>query len=365
MCLQKQSHAREAMPPRNEATVRDMQSAAPLPRTPAEAAYLAQQLSLVVPAAITQRIVRAVLRRGAAPPPELIRTLERRIAGLYARDLENVRNGAYPERLLFQFPLRDYVRRVPQLVRDFPRVVWRRRKAAYREVPEHEARNYPPYFRRTFHWQSDGYLSRRSAELYDLGVEWLFGGTADVMRRQVIPPIVDACRGLSRPRILDVACGTGRTLSQIHVALPEARLYGLDLSPYYVHAARELLGEVDDASFVVENAEAMPFKDGFFDVVTSTYLFHELPRNARRAALAEMLRVLKPGGTLVLEDSAQYAESSDVAFFLERFPEDFHEPFYRDYLKDDLGAMATEAGAEVKSVEPVFVAKVVVAQRPG
>lgn len=341
-----------------------MPSAAPVPRSPTEAAYLAQQLSLIVPAAITQRLVRTVLRRDAPPSAALQRQLERRIADLFSRDLKNVREGAYPESLLFQFPLRRYVQRVPLLVRDFPRVVWRRTRGAYRDVPAGEARNYPAYFRRTFHWQSDGYLSRRSAELYDLGVEWLFGGTADVMRRQVIPPLTRALAGIERPRILDVACGTGRTLSQIHVALPHARLYGLDLSPYYVHAARELLAQVDDASFVVENAEAMPLSDGTFDAVTSTYLFHELPKNARRAALAEMLRVLKPGGLLVLEDSAQYAESEEVAFFLERFPEDFHEPFYRDYLKDDLAAMVREAGAQVRSVEPVFVAKVVVAQKP-
>jgi ubiquinone/menaquinone biosynthesis C-methylase UbiE len=341
-----------------------MTPAPPVPRSAAEAAYLAAHVSMIVPVALSQRAVRAVLRRDAPPAPALVRRLEARITELFARDLRNVREGGYPEALLFQFPLRSYLRRVPSLVRDFPRVLSRRRRGAYREVPEGEARNYPPYFRRTFHWQSDGYLSRRSAELYDLGVEWLFGGTADVMRRQVIPPLTRALAGIERPRILDVACGTGRTLSQLHAALPGARLYGLDLSPYYVQAARQLLAHVEDASFVVENAEAMPFQDGTFDAVTSTYLFHELPRNARRAALSEMLRVLKPGGLLVLEDSAQYAESDDVAFFLERFPEDFHEPFYRDYLKDDLAAMAREAGAEVRSVEPIFVAKLLVAQKP-
>lgn len=349
-----------------------MQTTAPIPQSPSEARYLAQQISLIVPAALTQRLVRAVLRRGETPPPELQRRIEGRFRDLLQRELTNVREGDYPEALLFQFPLREYVRRVPTLVRDFPRVLARRKKGAYRDLPdEGEARQYPPYFRRTFHWQSDGYLSRHSAELYDVGVEWLFGGMADVMRRQVIPPISRFLRreGIQAPRILDVACGTGRTLSQIHVAHPGARLYGLDLSPYYVRAARDLLNDVDDASFVVENAEAMPFKDGFFDVVTSTYLFHELPKNARRNAMAEMVRVLRPGGLLVLEDSAQYdsaafTDSSDIAFALDRFPEDFHEPFYKDYLRDDLASIAQSLGMEVSASFPIFVAKVVVAQKP-
>ena len=329
-----------------------MQTTAPIPHSPSEAAYIAQQLGLVLPAALSQRIVRAVLRRGEAPPADLQRRIERRFADLLGRDMENVRNGLYPEKLLFQFPMRDYVRRVPRLMRDFPRVLSRRQRGAYRDLPG-EARQYPAYFRRTFHWQSDGYLSRHSAAIYDLGVEWLFGGTADVMRRQVIPPISRALaerpEGAPAPRILDVACGTGRTLSQLHTAHPTARLYGLDLSPYYVRAARELLADVDDVSFVVENAETLPFKDGFFDVVTSTYLFHELPKNARRNALREMARVLAPGGLLVLEDSAQYADSEDISFFLERFPEDFHEPFYRDYLGDDLAEIAGSVGLTVQT----------------
>ena len=111
---------------------------------------------------------------------------------------------------------------------------------------------------------------------------------------------------------------------------------------------------------MADNAEAMPFKDGWFDVVTCVYLFHELPKNARRNVLRDMLRVLRPGGLCVIEDSAQRAESpsiirrsfhpcpapsrwtplrtvlrrtlstgtdsAEMMFFLERFPEDFHEP---------------------------------------
>ena len=48
---------------------------------------------------------------------------------------------------------------------------------------------YPAYYRRTFHWQTDGYFTEHSAEVYELGVELLFRGTADVMRRQIIPPV--------------------------------------------------------------------------------------------------------------------------------------------------------------------------------
>jgi SAM-dependent methyltransferase len=94
------------------------------------------------------------------------------------------------------------------------------------------------------------------------------------------------------------------------------------------------------------------------------YLFHELPRNARRNVVAELYRVVRPGGLVVIEDSAQDAESAEIADVLREFPREFHEPFYADYLEDDLAAILESAGFTVESVEPHLVAKVVTARRP-
>lgn len=332
-------------------------------------AYGAQHLTMLFPAAIAQRVVRFVGGVDkVAPGREAVAHLNRRLRDLFEQDLANAERGLYPRKLLFSMPVASYARLFPRLVADFPRAIWRRHREAYRQLPEEaDPGSYPAYFRRTFHWQTDGYLSRRSAKLYDVGVEFLFAGTADVMRRRVIPPIsrfFASTGGAKGKRLLDVACGTGRTLAQIHPAHPELKLYGLDLSPYYVQEARETLDDVRDVSLVAENAEEMPFCDDLFDVVTCVYLFHELPRNARRRVVREMFRVLKPGGLVVIEDSGQPAESADILFFLERFPEDFHEPFYKDYLKDDLAELLSEVGFEVREVEPCFVAKVVTAVKP-
>lgn len=333
-------------------------------------AYGAQHLGMLVPAALAQRVVRFVGgARSPRPDPAAQKALNQRVRRLFEKDLANVERGMYPRRLLFSVPVSTYARALPQLFADFPRSMWRKRHADYRDLPSDvDAREYPPYFRRTFHWQTDGYLSRRSAKLYDVGVEFLFAGTADVMRRQVIPPITTFLRegeGAKGKRLLDVACGTGRTLAQIAEAHPDLKLYGLDLSPYYVQEARGTLADVPNVSLVAENAEHMPFADALFDVVTSVYLFHELPRNARRKVIAEMHRVLRPGGLLVIEDSAQYAEAAELRTFLDQFPEDFHEPFYKDYLKDDLALALEDGGFLVEAVDPCFVAKVVVARKPG
>ena len=331
-------------------------------------AYRSQHWSLLLQATLLQEATRLVSR---LPRPRLsgaeVRAVLRRRDELHARDLANVEAGLYPRDLLFDIPVGRYMRALPRLLRDTPRVVRRKKAGAFRDIPEVDKQRYPAYYRRTFHWQTDGYFSDHSAEVYELGVELLFRGTADVMRRQIIPPVTRAVRAAgdaSRIRLLDVACGTGRTLHQLAVTHPALRLYGIDLSPAYVRLARRRLADVAEAALAVENAEALPFADGAFDVVTSVYLFHELPRNTRRAVARELWRVVRPGGLVVLEDSAQLAESAEIASALRAFPDEFHEPFYADYLEDDLAELLREVGFSVESSEPQFVAKVVIAHRP-
>jgi len=326
-------------------------------------AYRSQHLSFLINATVMQEAARLMTRtpRPHLSQPEL-RALLRRRGELHARDLANVDAGLYPRELLFDIPIRRYARAFPRLVRDTPNVVRRMRRGDYKDIPSVDKSRFPAYYRRNFHWQTDGYFSEHSAEVYELGVELLFRGTADVMRRQIIPPITRFVREERATRLLDVACGTGRTLHQIARTHPALRLWGVDLSPAYVKVARKRL-EDSDVTVAVENAEQLPFADGAFDVVTSVYLFHELPRNARRNVVREMLRVLRPGGLLVIEDSAQMAEGSEIASALREFPREFHEPFYADYLDDDLAALLDEVGFSVASVEPHLVAKVVVAKK--
>lgn len=331
-------------------------------------AYRSQHWSFLIQATLVQEAARFVSR---LPHPKFSRAemgvVLRRRAELHARDLANVEAGLYPRELLFDIPVRRYLRELPLLLRDTPSVVRRRRAGDFRDIPVVDKQRYPAYYRRTFHWQTDGYFSEHSAEVYELGVELLFRGIADVMRRQIIPPVtrfVRAAGSARNVRLLDIACGTGRTLHQLGRAHPALRLYGIDLSPAYVRLARKRLEDLADVSVAAENAEALPFADATFDIATSVYLFHELPRNARRNVVREMFRVVRPGGLLVIEDSAQLTESAEIASALRSFPGEFHEPFYADYLEDDLADLLREVGFEVESSEPQFVAKVVVARRP-
>lgn len=99
----------------------------------------------------------------------------------------------------------------------------------------------------------------------------------------------------SGDRVLDVACGTG--VAAVSAARLGAKVTGLDLTPELLERARF---NSQTAGFEIEwregDAEALPFPDGSFDVVLSQFGHMFAPRPA--LAISEMLRVLKPGGTI-------------------------------------------------------------------
>ena len=338
-----------------------------LPEHTLRSAYHARQASIRYPLLFAHGVVRRLLDRNLAPSRASSEALRREYLSLLERDFENATQDVYPRELLFEFPLRGYAWALPRLLAEVPRVAMRVRRGGWRELPDDvDTSRFPSYFRRTFHWQSVGYMSRRSARLYDLSVEVMFMGCGDVMRRQLIPPIATLAseHGAQPLRILDVGCGTGRTLQQISRAVPGQQYCGVDLSPFYIEEAREVLAGVPDVSLLAEDAEQLPFRDGHFDVVTSCFLFHELPRATRPRVMAEIFRVLRPGGLFVCEDSAQHAEAADLSEFLEAFAADMHEPFYLDYVQDDLALLAEKEGFEVSAVDRAWLAKVVTSRRP-
>jgi ubiquinone/menaquinone biosynthesis C-methylase UbiE len=203
-----------------------------------------------------------------------------------------------------------------------------------------EAARYPAYYRRNFHFQSDGYLSAASAERYDHQVEVLFGGGAAAMRRQALPPLRGALLeiegGVRSARLLDIACGTGAFLAEVKRNYPRLAVTGIDLSAPYLDVARRRLAAWSRVTLIEANAEALPLAADSIDIVTCVYLFHELPRRARKAVADEIRRVLRPGGKLVYIDSLQTGDEPDYDAMLDWFPVAFHEPYYASYLKEDL-----------------------------
>lgn len=303
---------------------------------------------------------------------ELIQTIQKRMNAILETDWQDAEKGVYPASLLFDNAWDDFFRYYPAVWLDMPEMWQRVNEKRYQDfAPGVETQGLPSYYVQNFHHQTNGYLSDESANLYDLQVELLFNGTADPMRRRVLAPLKEGLKAFSNVppnqiKVLDVACGTGRTLRNIRGMLPKASLYGVDLSAAYLRKANQLLSQIPGTlpQLVQGNGEELPFLDNYFHAVTSVFLFHELPAQARQNVINEAFRVVKPGGTFVICDSIQMSDSPELSIAMENFPEIFHEPYYRHYTTDNLVKRLTDAGFEGISEQVHFMSKYLIAKKP-
>ncbi len=297
---------------------------------------------------------------------QLLIDIQSSMDSLREEDWNDAENNIYPKKLLFDEPWLRYLTQYPKIWLDMPNTWDRRRKQNYQDLPKNiDNESYPKYYLRNFHHQTDGYLSDFSASIYDLQVEILFNGSADSMRRRIIKPLKEGLnnfrdRKKSSLKILDVATGSGRTLKQLRGAFPKEKIIGLDLSGSYLKEASRFISNLDGdlIELVKGNAEELPFDDNSLQGISCVYLFHELPRTVREKVLKEFFRVLEPGGILVLADSIQVNDSPNFIQIMENFHKSFHEPFYCDYIKEDLNSKIEEIGFNSTNSKSFFMTKV-------
>jgi len=99
--------------------------------------------------------------------------------------------------------------------------------------------------------------------------------------------------------LLDVGCGTG---AAVRAEARTCRAVGLDLSPGMISQARLRAAGIANVEFLVgDTSGELPFEDAEFSAVVCSTAFHHFPRQAH--ALAEMVRVLTPGGRVVIADA--------------------------------------------------------------
>lgn len=327
--------------------------------------YAGQQMSLPLLEALLTG------KRSAEPPEKakLVKEVLGSLKDLLLKDSQNISRGLYPWEVLRPEAPQDHLFRYFKIIRDGIQVSRRRQdKDAHDFAAEAEQyfEDVPEYFRRNFHYQTGGYLTSHSADLYEHQVEILFAGGADAMRRLLLPLMKAEVAGDGEGlHFLEVAAGTGRLSRFVKLAYPKARITVTDLSWPYLRRAQKNLRDQDRLEFLQAAAENLPFKDQTFDAVYSCFLFHELPEPVRKQVLAEGLRVLKPGGLYGFVDSLQKQDATGgFSWALERFPQDFHEPFYKNYTLKPMENMMEEAGFTQLSSDRGFFAKAVLAKKP-
>ena len=216
---------------------------------------------------------------------------------------------------------------------------------------------YPDYYLRSFHAYEQGNLNWEAALEVESAAHavhakiWADAGVNgdrrlrqsyhDVLKREEVAP----------RQILDLGCSVGMSTFALQEVYPQAQVTGLDLSPYYLAVAQYRSQErLSEINWVHAAAEATGLPSASFDLVSACLVFHELPQTAAQEILAEVRRLLRPGGYLAIMDmnprSEVYKKMPPYILTLLKST----EPYLDQYFCLDLESALVTAGFETPEI---------------
>ena len=211
----------------------------------------------------------------------------------------------------------------------------------------------PEYYTETeFHIQPGGVWSgAANAFVYEVGAKIVMLGQNDDYRFHRL--FVDT--GIPRRPyrdVLDMGCGFGKSTRPLVDAFPDARVVSIDLSAPNLKLAHQQAERLrKPIAFYQRAIEATGFDDASFDLVTATMLIHELPMPVLRRALAEALRVLRPGGQLAVLD---FAHTGDTFrdFVMDGHGARNNEPYLPYLFRTDVRSLLSDVGFYAPEEQP-------------
>ncbi len=218
------------------------------------------------------------------------------------------------------------------------------------QLPPQDAFNLriPKYVLQEFHNLPNGNYSRRFSRGYITGFDVSMLGTVGKARAWIAQQLRD-CHA-----VLDVGTAGGRTAAAIR-AVGVAQVWGVDPSPYLLkHAA----SDHPDVTFLPGIAEALPFSAERLDAIAICFLLHEMPPRYIAKAFSEFMRVLKPGGKLVIAEPSEQQlapfrwkqlknRKGWKQMYFSWLAHKAHEPFLAAWHKLDKLSVANEAGLQL------------------
>ena len=156
----------------------------------------------------------------------------------------------------------------------------------------------------------------------------LFARSPELHGDAQLKPLIDAAQPQSHEAMIDLACGPGTVVTAFAPLV--RRAVGVDATEAMLDEARRLAREkrLENIEWRASSVYDLPFADGSFDIVTCRFAFHHLQEPAR--AFAEMLRVCRGGGRVVLCDGVAPADPEKAAAF--NATERFRDPSTTNFL---------------------------------
>ncbi|HLP89001.1 MAG TPA: class I SAM-dependent methyltransferase [Nostocaceae cyanobacterium] len=218
--------------------------------------------------------------------------------------------------------------------------------------------NYPEYYFRSFHAYENGNLSWHPAFELEVAAKTVHasiwpatGAKGDAMLRQSYHDILKVQLPQPPQDILDLACSVGLSTFALQEIYPQAKITGLDLSPYFLAVAHYRTQQKQaNINWVHAAAESTGLPNASYDLISVFLLFHELPQSAARKILAEVRRLLRPGGHLAIMDmnpqSEAYRKMPKYVFTLLKST----EPYLDEYFNLDIEQALVDAGFQTPTI---------------
>ncbi|MSO65979.1 MAG: class I SAM-dependent methyltransferase [Alphaproteobacteria bacterium] len=152
---------------------------------------------------------------------------------------------------------------------------------------------------------------------------------------------------------LDIGCTVGREMFSIMDVYPGMGVCGVDVGApllRYAHARAEATGR--KVHFSQQNAEVLDFPDNSFDLVTTSFFFHEISIKSSKKILKQVQRVLKPGGLMINQEMmpSAVADSPYYDFVTDTWNQFYNnEPFVGAFRHQDLRQLFVDAGFAAKN----------------
>ena len=177
----------------------------------------------------------------------------------------------------------------------------------------------------------------------------------------VLHAVVDVAAVCPGMKVLDLGCGTGN-LTRLCLDREPSLVAALDPSARMLEKARAKMGSDPRVQFgrVADPFGSIPYDDGAFDVVVSSYAYHHVAHRLRRGTVAEMMRVLRPGGIWALGDLVFESEEAEQAFLAEF---DFMEEEYFPRL-DHMRSIFQDLGIELNAMQFTRITWLLWAMKP-
>jgi len=206
----------------------------------------------------------------------------------------------------------------------------------------------PFYLARHYWW---AYLWRTGVWFFDHQpiINTILFGQYKMLMNATLSRLNERCPG----RMLQMTCVYGGlTVNLVKYSSPRS-LHIMDVAPVQLKLALRKCAPEGELIPARMNAECMGYRNSVFDTVILFFLLHEMPYEARQQAMSEAVRIINPGGCLIVTEYAPISESH----VLHRFPpfrsmltklEPFLDDFWREDLAGHLNKVAAWHGKEVQ-----------------